>query len=141
MLLRRWRSNYICGLGELLRAAAGQPRLGLALRGLRELRIYLAVLAWWALLLSVPFWPGSVAARLASFALLLVAPVLLMAWRKRSFTKALYAVVSWCFNAAGLLRGLLRPQRPAGEAIASRILHLPGAVSLNTTSGAAGMQA
>ncbi len=60
--------------------------------------------------------------RLAFFCVIATAPVLLMTWRKRSATKALYSVVSWSFNAAGLMRGLLRPQRPAREAIASRIV-------------------
>lgn len=122
LLLRRWHSHYICGLGELVRSAAGQPRMHLVLRGLRELRLYLAVLAWWALLISVPFWPVSALGRLLIFCGLTSTPVLLMAWRKRSVTKAMYSVVSWCFNAAGLVRGLLRTRRPAHEPIASRIL-------------------
>lgn len=125
LLVRRWRTRYICGLGELVRAAAGQPRLPLALRGLRELRIYLAVLGWWAVLASVALWPVSASWRLAFFCAIATAPVLLMTWRKRSLPKALYSVVSWCFNAAGLLRGLLRRQRPAREAIASRVLKEP----------------
>jgi hypothetical protein len=123
--MRRWRTRYICGLGELVRAAAGQPRLPLALQGLRELRLYLAVLGWWAVLASTPLWPVEPSWRLAFFCAIAAAPVLLMTWRKRSLTKALYAVVSWCFNAAGLLRGLLRRQRPAREAIASRVLKEP----------------
>ena len=122
LLMRRWRTRYICGLGELVRAAAGKPRLHLALEGLRELRLYMAVLGWWAVMASLVFWPVSASLRLAFFCAIATAPVLLMAWRKRSATKALYSVVSWCFNAAGLIRGLLRPQRPAREAIASRIV-------------------
>jgi glycosyltransferase involved in cell wall biosynthesis len=125
LLMRRWRTHYICGLGELVRAAVGQPRLPLALRGLRELRLYIAVLGWWAVLASVTLWPMTAPWRLALFCAIAGAPVLLMTWRKRSAAKALYAVVSWCFNAAGLLRGLLRPQRPAREAIASRVLKEP----------------
>lgn len=125
LLMRRWRNGYLFGPGELLRAAAGQPRLRLVLQDLRELRIYLGVLGWWALLLSVPLWPLSALARLGCFATLLMAPLLLMAWRKRSLAKARYAVVSWCFNAAGLLRGLLQPCRPVTETIASQILHEP----------------
>jgi glycosyltransferase involved in cell wall biosynthesis len=125
LLMRRWRTRYVCGLGELVRAAAGQPRLRLVLSGLRELRLYLAVLAWWVLLFSVPFWPVSTAWRLVCFCALLTAPVLLMTWRKRSVTRAVHAVVSWCFNAAGLVRGLLRAQRPARALIASRILQDP----------------
>jgi glycosyltransferase involved in cell wall biosynthesis len=125
LLVRRWRTRYICGLGELVRAAAGQPRLPLALQGLRELRLYLAVLGWWAVLASVALWPMPAAWRLAFFCAIATAPVLLMTWRKRSAAKAVYAVVSWCFNAAGLLRGLLRRQRPAREAIASKVLKEP----------------
>ena len=125
LLMRRWRSRYVCGLGELVRAAAGQPRLPLVVKGLRELRLYLAVLAWWAVLLSMPFWPVSGAVSLGLFCALAATPFLLMAWRKRSVTKAVYSVVSWCFNAAGLVRGLLRVRRPAHEPISSRIVKEP----------------
>ena len=122
LLMRRWRTRYICGVGELVRAAAGQPRLRLVVQGLRELRLYLAVLAWWAVLVSVPLWPVPAPWRLANFFALLIAPMLLMTWRKRSASKALYAVVSWCFNAAGLVCGLLRAQRPARAIISSQVI-------------------
>jgi hypothetical protein len=125
LLIWRWRTRYLCGLGELLRSAAGQPRLRLVVSGLRELRLYLAVLGWWLVLFSVPFWPVSTAWRLAYFCALLTAPVLLMTWRKRSVTKAVHAVVSWCFNAAGLVRGFFCAQRPARALISSRILKEP----------------
>ncbi len=135
LLMRRWRSRYICGLGELVRAAAGQPRLRLIVQGLRELRLYAAVLLWWLLLVSVFIWPATALTRLAWFAILLCAPVALMAWRKKSAVKAVYAVVSWCFNAAGLLRGLLSSRRPALEAISSRVLQEPAAWSPRPVRG------
>ena len=125
LLLRRWRTGYVCGLGELVRAAAGQPHMQLVWRGMRELRIYLGVLAWWAVLLSVPFWPLAAPRALPAFAALAAAPWLLMLWRKRSMARATYSVVSWCFNAAGLVRGLLRPHRPPRDVIDSRVLHEP----------------
>ena len=125
LLLRRWRTGYVCGMGELVRAAAGQPHLRLVLRGLRELRIYVAVLAWWALLLTVPFWPLAAWTRAGCFAGLALAPLLLMFWRKRSLERAVYSVVSWGFHAAGLVRGLLRPRTPPRAPIASRVLHEP----------------
>ena len=125
LLLRRWRTGYVCGLGELVRGAAGQPHMRQVWRGMRELRIYLGVLAWWCLLLSVAFWPLAVPARIACSAALLAAPWLLMLRRKRSPARASYSVVSWCFNTAGLLRGLLRRQRPPRDAIGSRVLHEP----------------
>lgn len=122
LLMRRWRSRYAWGLGELVRAAAGRPWLRLVLRGVRELHLYSAVLIWWLVLASVPFWPLPVPLRAGAFCALAAAPFLLMAWRKRSFGKALYSVASWCVNTAGLVCGMLRPRRPAGEAIRSRVL-------------------
>ncbi len=113
LLMRRWRSRYICGLGEMLRAAWGQPHLPLVLSGVRELRLYLAVLLWWAGLLAILFWPAPWEWKAAAFAVLAAAPFLLMTWRKRSAGKAVFSVVSWCFHTLGLLRGLLLPQRPA----------------------------
>jgi glycosyltransferase involved in cell wall biosynthesis len=127
LLRRRWRNGYLCGTGELLRAVAGQPHLRLVLQDLRELRLYLGVLLWWAVLLSVPWWPLSGGARLAWLGGGLMAPLLLMAWRKRSWRKAVYSLVSWCLNAAGLLRGLLQRRRCPTGRIASRVLQeLPG---------------
>lgn len=125
LLVRRWRTGYVCGLGELVRASAEGPRMRLVLRGMRELRIYAAVLAWWLVLLSAPFWPWSGPALVGAFAALAGAPLLLMLWRKRSLGRATYSVVSWCFNAAGLVRGLLRPRRAPQGPIPSRVLREP----------------
>ena len=136
LLMRRWRNRYVCGLGELIRAAAGQPRLPMLLMGLRELRLYLAVLAWWAVLFSVLLWPLSVAARWGAFCTLLTAPVLLMTWRKRSLEKAIYSVVSWCFHAAGLVRGLLHTPRPPRAIISSRVIQEPARFNVDTAGGA-----
>ena len=119
LLMRRWRSRYICGLGEVLRASLGKPHLKLVLRDVRELRLYAAVLLWWAVLFMVWLLPLAWAARVAVFVGIAVAPVLLMAWRKRSAGKAVFSVVSWCLNAAGLVRGLLARQRSARAAIGS----------------------
>ncbi|MDB5931289.1 MAG: hypothetical protein JWR60_2996 [Polaromonas sp.] len=122
LLMRRWRSRYICGLGEVVRAAWGQPHLRLVLTGVRELRLYAAVLGWWLILLALllaplPWWPWG--ERLAAFLAVALAPLAVMAWRKRSAGKALFSVVSWCFNAAGLVRGLLAPRRPACTVVSS----------------------
>jgi glycosyltransferase involved in cell wall biosynthesis len=125
LLMRRWRTGYVSGLGELIRASAGKPRMRLVLRGMRELRIYAAVLVWWVVLLTVAFWPFPAAARMAGFAALASAPVMLMLWRTRSLTRAVYSVASWCVNAAGLLRGLLHRRRAARDPIASKILREP----------------
>jgi glycosyltransferase involved in cell wall biosynthesis len=125
LLMRRWRMGYVCGLGELVRAAAGEPRMRLVLRGMREVWIYAAVLVWWLVLLTIPFWRLPLPARIASFAVLASAPLLLMLWRKRSLARATYSVVSWCFNAAGLVRGLLHRRRAPRAPIPSRVLREP----------------
>lgn len=137
LLKRRWRTRYVCGLGELIRAAAGQPRLSMVLAGLTELRLYLAVLLWWVLLFSVVFWPLTAAIRLLLFFTILGLPLLVMTWRKRSFEQALYAVVSWSFHAAGLVRGLLQTPRPPRDVISSKVLREPTACCASTLRGVA----
>lgn len=123
LLMRRWKSRYACGLGEMLRGALGQPRMKLVLRGLRELRLYFAVLGWWAVLLTVPFWPLDAATRGIAFLTLLTAPFAGMAWRKRSLERGVYSVMSWSVHAAGLVRGFLAPRREPKDLIASLVLH------------------
>jgi GT2 family glycosyltransferase len=122
LLLRRWRSRYACGLGELLRGAWGQPRMKLVLRGLRELRLYLAVLGWWAVLLTLPFWGLRPAAGALAFVGLLALPFAVMAWRKRSFARAVYSVASWSVAAAGLVRGFMAPRKRPQDLIPSLVL-------------------
>lgn len=125
LLMRRWRTGYVCGLGETVRAAAGRPHLRLVWRGLGELRIYLAVLACWCVLLSLPFAGLSLPAGAGAGVVLALVPLLLMTLRKRSLARGVYSVASWCFAAAGLVRGLLHSRRPPAEPIPSRIVHEP----------------
>ena len=125
LLIRRWRTRYLFGLGELLRASIGQPHLHLVVHGLRELRIYLGVMVWWSVLLGILFWPGPILARVAWLSLLLLAPLVLLSIRKRSFRKGLYSLVSWCFSTAGVVFGFLRGRRPATELISCHILKEP----------------
>ncbi len=125
LLVRRWRARYVRGMGELLRGALGQQHMRLVLRGMRELRLYSAVLVWWAVLASIAFWPLSAELRGLVFVALALAPYLVMLWRKRSAARAAYSVVSWCFNSAGLALGLLHRRRPPQGPIPSQVLHEP----------------
>jgi peptidoglycan/LPS O-acetylase OafA/YrhL len=125
LLMRRWRTRYVCGVGELLRGSLGQPSLRLVLRDVRELRLYAAVIGWWAALASVPFWPVDAALRAACFAGLAAVPLAIMFWRKRSLERAAYSVVSWCFHAAGLALGLAHKRLPPRSFIPSRVLKEP----------------
>ena len=137
LLMRRWRTHYVCGMGELIRAAAGQPRLSMVLTGLTELRLYVAVLCWWAVLVSVPFWPLVASTRLMIFFALIILPLFAMTWRKRSFEQGLYAVVSWCFHSAGLVRGLLHTPRAPRDVISSKVLREPSGFPPSTVQGMA----
>jgi GT2 family glycosyltransferase len=125
LLVRRWRTNYVCGMGELVRGAVGQRHFKLVLRGVRELWIYSGVLAWWFLLAGVPFWPLPGVDRAIVFAAIALFPFAAMAVRKRSVGRAVYSVVSWCFNAAGMVLGVLRPRVPPRQRIASVVMHEP----------------
>ncbi len=127
LLRRRWRTKYICGIGELVRATGSRMEMRLLWRAARELRLYLAVLGWWAALVAVCLLPVGPSQRLLALAALGLAPVVIMTARKRSLTRAAYSVVSWCFSSAGLLRGLLGRRRPAGSRIASVVLQEPTA--------------
>ncbi|HYF43838.1 MAG TPA: glycosyltransferase [Ramlibacter sp.] len=122
LMVRRWRTRYACGPGELLRAAASGPHRKLVLREVRELRLYAAVLLWWLTLLTVPFWPLSPAGRIAAFAALAAAPLVMMTWRKRSLERGVYSVTSWCVNTAAMVRGWFAARVPPREFIPSRII-------------------
>ena len=132
LLWRRWRSGYLWGLGELLRASLGHSRLGMVLQEVREVRIYAAVLLWWLALAALwlwpaslwpaPLWPGFDGYRAVTGLALLLTPLALMVWRKRSLSRGLYGVLAWSFNAAGMLRGLLRRPQYAQARVDSRML-------------------
>ena len=125
LLRRRWETKYVWGIGELVRAAWGRPEMRLLWGAARELRLYIAVIGWWLALLTVAMLPLAPLPRVCAVVLLALAPLLLMAARKRSFTRAAYSVVSWCFAGAGLLRGVLRRRQPAGSPIPSVVLQEP----------------
>jgi glycosyltransferase involved in cell wall biosynthesis len=123
LLLRRWNSRYICGLGELLRNAWQQPHFNLVLRNARELRLYALVLLWWITLLAAPWVAADMHQLLSAAALLLATPVLLMWAKKKSLSKGIFSVVSWNFNTAGLVRGLFAtPRQPIALVKASVLL-------------------
>ena len=123
LLRRRWRSGYICGLGELLRASLQDARRRRVLLRLKELRLYAGVIVGWLLLAASALAPLDLAAKALLLPALALAPVAAMAWRKRSWERGMYALASWNLHAAGLLRGLLRPQCPPTLRVDSQVLH------------------
>lgn len=122
LLLRRWKSGYILGIGELLRGALGTNHFSLVLREIRELHLYLAVILWWLALLLLFACQGIVGHGGWIGLAFLLGPLLIMVLKKRSFITALYSIVSWNFYAAGLLRGFLRRQLPPTDSIPSDVV-------------------
>jgi glycosyltransferase involved in cell wall biosynthesis len=124
LLLRRWRSGYASGPGELLRSAVGTPYFWFTLTRLRVYAIQLPLaLGWIVALGAFAIWPQGWATWLVATLLALLALIGTMAARKGSFSAGLYAVASWHVGLAGLVRGLLlgRPRDPRGH-INSRVL-------------------
>lgn len=122
LLTRRWKSKYLFGIGEVLRAATGKPHMLRMLRELPELRLWALVWAWilisLALLVVLPGILLPAAIVLGSFC----AVVALMSYRKRGLSLGLYTVVAWLFHAAALPVGYLAPRRNPKSWIESRLL-------------------
>ncbi|ASY59570.1 MULTISPECIES: glycosyltransferase [Sinorhizobium] len=125
LLVRRWKSKYLYGIGELLRASLGKPYFLQLLRELPELRLWGLVHLWWLFCLAlIVFLPDKLVAIAAVLAT--VASVVAMASvKKRSLSMGLYTVVAWFFHAAALPVGMLRSRRQPGDPIESRILGKP----------------
>ena len=112
LLRNRWRSKYLFGQGELLRANFGAS----ALQWRRSLKspetfLYLTVIAWWAALLmllaGMVFWPRPGGLLLAAA---LIAPFAAQWWKKRDLAMSVYAVALLNGHAAGLIAGFFRPR-------------------------------
>jgi glycosyltransferase involved in cell wall biosynthesis len=117
LMLRRLRTGYAGGPGEVVRAALGRPHLGQVVRDFAQLRYGFVIWAWWLLLLGALFtghW----------LALVVVAalPVAYFAWRRGGLRLGLYSLATWNVNAVGLLQGFVRSRRPADAAIPRRDL-------------------
>jgi GT2 family glycosyltransferase len=112
LLLRRLRSGYAGGQGEVLRGALGKPHLAVVLRNLVQLRVGLGVLVWWLVLAAAAItglWPLLLGA--------LIVPYAFLSWRRGGLRLGLYSLATWNVSALGLIQGLLRPRRPAGAPI------------------------
>lgn len=121
LLVRRWRSKYIFGLGEMLRASIGKPYFLTLFRELPELRLWIGIHALWIFCLALLIALPDKLLALGLIVALLIAIVALMSLRKGGFSMGLYTVVAWFFNAAALPVGFLRPRREPAAPIESRL--------------------
>jgi glycosyltransferase involved in cell wall biosynthesis len=110
LLLKRWNSGYVCGLGETIHAAWGKKHFIFLLTEVKELKIYFATLCWlffcfFLVILSI----SGVVSQIYLIVILLL-PLFFMTIKKKSISKGIYSVVSWIANSAGLIKGLLKKQ-------------------------------
>lgn len=110
LLIKRWNSGYINGLGEILRAAIGEPHLKLLLKDVKELRVYLITIAWWFVLIGILSSGISLQSTIITFIVVFIMPFILMGTKKKSIKKAVFSIVSWNMNSAGLIRGFFKKQ-------------------------------
>ncbi|BCB21199.1 glycosyltransferase [Bosea sp. ANAM02] len=122
LLVRRWKSGYLRGIGELLRGALGQPRWRQLVRELPELRLWAGVYALLAAMAALPFAMPSPALGLALDGALFAGIIGLMSLRQRSLSLGFYAVVAWFFHAAALPLGFLQARKAPDAWIESRIV-------------------
>ncbi|WP_117192191.1 glycosyltransferase [Rhizobium terrae] len=119
LLVRRWQTKYLFGIGEVLRASTGKPYFRQMLRELPELKLWALVLAWiafsLALLIVIPDKPAALAFVAGIFA----AIVALMSWRKGGLKMGLYTVVAWLFHAAAVPVGFFASRRDPREWVES----------------------
>lgn len=121
LLARRWRSGYLDGSGELLRAALGRRYFLRA--ALTQRHLFVALLVWAGLAAGIVLLPSPWV--LVGTVALVVALVCVRALRTASFADAIFGQVVWQVTSLAMLRGFLRrPCNPAAP-IESVVLASP----------------
>lgn len=108
LLIKRVKSGYIYGLGELLRSAYGKSHFNFVVKNLKQIKLFLGYLIWLFVLLGSAILGGIGFISIFYFLIILVIPFLGMSIRKKSIKLGLYSVVAGVFNAYGLLVGFLK---------------------------------
>ncbi|MBX8784007.1 glycosyltransferase [Ochrobactrum sp. GRS2] len=122
LLVRRWRSKYIRGIGELLRGAIGKPHLKNLFTELPELRLWMMVYGWiFAMLMVLAFVPNFAFAVLIDVVWIMCA-VVLMGIKHKNLQIGLYSVVAWFFHAAALPIGFFTPRIDPAAQIESKLI-------------------
>lgn len=115
LMLRRLRTGYAGGPGEVVRAAWGRPHWRQVLRHFAQLRYSVAVFGWWTALLAAALLGQG----LALLAILLV-PLAFLVVRRRSVRLGCYSLAAWNFIAIGFLQGLAQRRLPPATPIVAR---------------------
>jgi GT2 family glycosyltransferase len=117
LMLRRLRSGYAGGPGEVVRAAWGRSHWPLVVRGFSQLRYSMVVIGWWLSVLAL-----AAGGKWMALALVALLPLVFLIVRRRSLRLGLYSLATWNMIAIGFLQGLVRPRRAPSDTIAFRDL-------------------
>jgi glycosyltransferase involved in cell wall biosynthesis len=127
LLMHRWRSRYLDGAGELLRAALGHSYFFRAASAQRHL--ILSLLIWLGLVGGLLMLPLSHSLLLVTV-IGIVALILIRAWRSRSIADACFGQIVWQVNALAMVRGFCAKTRNPQEPIEYNVISLPPTSSL-----------
>jgi glycosyltransferase involved in cell wall biosynthesis len=135
MLLRRWKTGFAFGPGEILRSALGRDRFWLTLTRLRrEVALLAAVHLWWLCLIVASLVLESPIAAALTAAMLALVPFAVMSARCRSVSLGVYSVAAWNVYAAGLWPGLLHARIDPSAWIDSVVIRDAAAGKAATTA-------
>ena len=119
ILMKRWKSRYLWGCGELLRYNLGKPTF---LKVLSELKIYIAVIVWWVfLLLSSVLYKYFHYPLLFQMALTFLF-LLLFLIKKRSIVEFGFSIFSWNITALALICGFLQKRKDINQKIETIVI-------------------
>ena len=114
LVLKRLKTKYVYGYGELIRSAIGKPYL---LQALRNAKFLLSILFLWlmiAFFLSINNIDISV--------ILLISLIIFMTVKKRSIKQAFFSIFTWHVEIIGLILGFFSQQKDPNSKIECKII-------------------
>lgn len=117
LMLKRLRSGYAGGPGEVVRAGLRRRHQGQIVRNFSQLRNGLAVWAWWICLLAC-----MLCGQWRLFVGLLAVPIAFLSWRRGGLRLGLYSLATWNVNAIGLIQGMVRARIAPTQPVAAKAL-------------------
>ncbi|MDD5277472.1 MAG: glycosyltransferase family 2 protein [Methylovulum sp.] len=114
LILKRLKTKYVYGYGELIRSAIGKPYF---LKTLWNAKILLAMLILW-LVIAVFLSTGNITWPIA----IVMAGVAFMSVKKHSIKEALFSVLTWHVELIGLILGLFRQPKKNDSMIAAKVI-------------------
>ena len=119
LLAGRWRSRYLDGAGELLRAARGMPFFGRVVRS--QAHLFVATVLWLGVIAGAALWPVSHWPLLACL-MALLSLIAIRTVRTRNLADAVFGQVVWQVTALAMIRGYFTPQKNPRSDIDFRVL-------------------